>query len=98
MMEAVDFSKALAKRLQGLKREIGAISVQGSYKGIGRQAHRRQIIVKLATERWVDLWIERDRLEFGGVYRTRFALIPTADQNLDRIFSETCAILKTISG
>ena len=96
MMEAVDFSKALAKRLQGLKKEIGATSVQGGYKGTGGKSHRRQIIVKLANGNWIDLWIT-GRLEIGGVYMGgRRAVISIEDQNLDRIFSEACTILKTL--
>lgn len=62
-----EYNQKLAKLCQKLKKDAGAETIQGNYKGTGRQRFRRQVFVRFKSGAFLDLWLENDRLEFGGV-------------------------------
>lgn len=68
-MLPVEFNTVLARLLQGLKRDLGALTVRQGYRGTGRSAHRRQIFVHFSNDRIIDLWLEADNVGMGGVIR-----------------------------
>ncbi len=62
----LEYNTALAKLLQGLKRDAGAETIRQNYRGTGKQAFRRQLYVHFKSGAVIDLWLESDRLGFGG--------------------------------
>ena len=67
-MDANEFTAKLAKVLQRLKKDLGAEYVNQNYRGTGKRAHRRQLFVRWdGGKTAVDLWLEADRLQIGGV-------------------------------
>jgi len=63
------YNAALAKLLGKLKKDMGAKQVRQGYHGTGSQAHSRQMWVRLANGRLLDLWLEAGYVQIGGVIR-----------------------------
>lgn len=66
---ALEYNTALAKLMQGLKRDIGAKAIRQNYRGTGSKAHCRQLYVTLADDRVIDVWLNSGHAELGGVLR-----------------------------
>lgn len=62
------FNATLAKLLQRLKQKGIATKVRQSYRGTGSKKHRRQIWIDIPHHpHGPDLWLEDDRIKFGGI-------------------------------
>lgn len=75
----VAYNLQLAKLLQRLKKDAGATTVTANYKGTGSKRHRRQLFVRFKSGAVLDLWLEGDSLEFGGVMRPKDYQVGGAD-------------------
>jgi hypothetical protein len=67
------YNATLAKLLGKLKKDLGAKRVRQGYHGTGSQAYSRQMWVRLADDRPVDIWLEWGYVQFGGVIRIALA-------------------------
>lgn len=61
------YNATLAKKLQSIKKDLGAKRVYRGYRGTGSKSHRYQIWVEMSNGRPVDLWLEADRVTIGGI-------------------------------
>lgn len=63
------FNSTLAKMMNKLKKDVGAENVRQNYKGTGKQAHRRQIFVRLPEHErgGPDVWLDSGYVKVGGV-------------------------------
>jgi hypothetical protein len=68
-MSALEYNTALAKLLQRLRQDAGAETIRQNYRGTGSRAYRRQLYVRFTNGSMIDLWLEDDRIELGGVVR-----------------------------
>lgn len=98
------FTKALARKMQGLKRALGARRVAQNYKGTGSKRADRQVYVHLADGD-VDVWLERTGWRIGGVIdrRPRGATRPyprrgAYQPDLDATWLELLAALQAWAG
>lgn len=82
----MDYNTELARSLLRLKRDLGVLQVRQGYRGTGSRAHRRQIWVALTPDRSIDLWLESDRVELGGVCMTRYGSIPHAGRPVAEVY------------
>jgi len=64
---SIAYTATLAKLLQRLKKDAGALMVSQNYRGTGSKAYRRQLWVRFASGAVVDLWLERTGVRLGGV-------------------------------
>jgi len=66
-LDPIEFNTQLAKLMQKLKKDAGAASIKGGYKGTGGQKHRRQVWVKWADGPTIDIFLADDYVQLGGV-------------------------------
>lgn len=99
------FNTALAKLLQKLKKDAGASTVSQNYRGTGRQAYRRQLWVHFKSGAVIDLWLEANGINFGGVVCRRAPTratpmqlpklgIPYGVKTPEQVYAEVAPLLK----
>lgn len=91
-----EFNKQLAKELKKLKKDWKATKVSQGYKGTGKKKHRRQIWVDF-DGKTMDLWLETDRVNLGGVNAILGRpppSVPYEDKNPKQVYREVLHILK----
>jgi hypothetical protein len=66
-----DLAKEIRYRLNS--KLTGKASVLAHYTGRGIFAHRRQILVRLESGQWTDLWIENGRIDIGRIFKSGWA-------------------------
>lgn len=66
-----EYTAAIAKLMQGLKKTVGASSLRQNYKGTGRESARRQIWTNFEDGSVIDIWLNHTNVEFGGVVSRR---------------------------
>ena len=64
---AAQYTADVGKELLRLRGAYGWIGVRQNYKGMGRQRARRQLFVRLPTDETVDVWLNSESYEIGGV-------------------------------
>jgi hypothetical protein len=65
--EDEEFTKNIAKAFAKNKRELGIKGIKQNYKGTGRKKAHRQLWVRFHSGAVIDLWIEPERVTYGGV-------------------------------
>lgn len=96
VLGSLAFNTKLARKLQGLKKSMGATSVRQSYRGTGSQNHRRQLWVRMPglAQGYTDLWLDATRLSLGGISDLRRAEpIPYGTLTVDEVYEATVAAL-----
>lgn len=95
--EAEVFGAAMAKRLQGLKKDFGAKHVKQNYRGTGSQSFRRQVWVRFNDGTGTDIWVEGPVVSIGGVFDRYYghARFDAADGDVERVYAALVAELKT---
>jgi len=101
--DPVAYNKDLAKKLGGgLKKLAGVESASQNYKGTGGQSHRRQLWVRFKDgSRPVDLWLEKDHVEIGGVLHGGNAhgkKVPTTGKSPDEVVRAVSELLNGRNG
>lgn len=101
MNEAQEFNIALRKRLQGLKKDIGALSVTTGYHGTGSKSHRYQIWVRLPEAKGqhdlIDLWLDRRLVRLGGVTQLRAGQIEADALTVEETYQAVVSNLRTLN-
>lgn len=64
-----DYTAAIAKLVQGLKREGHVESVRQNYKGTGKERARRQLWVNFTGGGVMDIWFNHTGVSFGGIVK-----------------------------
>lgn len=62
------FNTTLSKLLMNLKKDVGATMIRQNYKGTGKRAHRRQMIVRMPGDSVIDVWLDNGFAQISGVY------------------------------
>jgi len=96
--EIVEFNSKLARKLQGLKRDLRAIVVSQGYKGTGSRIHRRQIFIRLFNERAIDIWLENGHVSFNGVIRQNVGSLSCEGKSVNDVYHEIVERLRPLSG
>lgn len=103
-MDYNTFNTALAKRLQSLKKDLGALNVRQGYRGTGSKAHRRQIWVELPhAERGIDLWLDTGIIGLGGVCFTNYGKVlcgreaDGTERSIDEVYAEIVEKLRPLT-
>lgn len=94
--EVKTFNVALRKRLQGLKKDIGAVAVHTGYHGTGKQSHRYQIWVKLKSDRLIDLWLDTATVGLGGVTQTNLGKIQKDNSGVEEVYQQIVSALSFV--
>lgn len=98
MTDFNEFNSALAKRLQGLKKDLGAFKIRQGYKGTGARSHRRQIWVDLPNaERGIDLWLEEETIGLGGVCFTNYGKVRVGGRGVEEVYTEIVEKLRPLT-
>lgn len=95
-LETNAFNTALAKKLQGLKKDLRATNVRQGYKGTGTRECRRQIFVSFSNDKSIDLWLELDNVGLGGVIRpfAGSACVPYEGRTVDEVYADVVERLR----
>jgi len=101
--DLIAFNTALAKKLRGLKRDVGAKTFNQGYKGTGGQKHRRQIWIGWADGSVVDVWLDSGFFRFGGItsqlagrdVQVNPRSIVYDEKSVDAVYREVAAALKS---
>ena len=64
---AMQFTADVSKELLKLRKAYGIKGVRQNYKGTGSKRASRQLFVKDIAGNMVDVWLERDYYQIGGV-------------------------------
>lgn len=96
-MEINEYNTTLAKLLQGLKKDLGATTIRQGYKGTGSKSFKRQIFVRFANDKHIDLWLESNRVECGGVIRTRFGNVPHNNRTPTEVYKDIVEVLRPLA-
>jgi len=91
-----EFNKALAKLLPKLKRDLGVGTIRQGYKGTGKQAHRRQVFVRLADGTPTDIWLDTGFVTLGGIHK-RLGQFKTHDKTPTEAYAEILRMLTMIA-
>lgn len=95
-LSAEEFTGKLAGLLKRLKKDTGCVAVRQNYKGTGSKSHRRQLYLGFANGETGDVWLEADRIEFGGVILfsgiPRGTAIEYGDKSPEQVYAEVVAV------
>lgn len=92
------FNAALARRLQGLKKDLGATNIRMGYRGTGGRSHRRQMWVTLPhSERPIDLWLEGSHVGLGGVCYTNYGRVDVGGRSVEETYQDILEKLRPLS-
>lgn len=61
------YTADIGRELLKLRRVFNIVSIRQSYKGTGSQRARRQLWIRLGNGRAVDVWLNNNSYEIGGV-------------------------------
>lgn len=71
MIDPIDvlsqYTADIARELLKLRRAYGWAGVRQNYKGTGSQRAKRQLFIRLPTDEAVDVWLETQGYQIGGV-------------------------------
>jgi hypothetical protein len=97
-MDDAAFNAAMAKRLQGLKKDLGALNIRQGYRGTGSRAHRRQMWVTLPhAERPIDVWLEDAVVGLGGVCYTNYGRVVVGGRSVEEVYTEIVDKLRPLT-
>ena len=65
--DLVAYNTDLAKKIKGVKRDLGVKTIKQGYKGTGGQKHRRQVWLRWEDGSVVDVWLDDGFFRFGGI-------------------------------
>ena len=65
--KAMQFTADVSKELLKLRKAYGIKSIRQNYKGTGSKRASRQLFIKDVAGNMVDVWLERDYYQIGGV-------------------------------
>ena len=91
-MNYASHTKALARELKRLKKDLGASNVRQGYKGTGSKAHKRQIWIR-TSQGVIDLWLEGAVVGMGGVVGTS---LPPIACTVEGVLREPSAVYDDI--
>lgn len=81
-----EFNKALAKKMQDLKKNGIALNIRQGYKGTGSKSASRQIWVTMFEQLFqgcsCDVWLESKSAHIGGVVRNSTSNLPIPYEGL----------------
>lgn len=98
MTDFNQFNAEMAKQLQNLKKDLGALKVRQGYKGTGGRSHRRQIWVDLPNaERGIDLWLEEETIGLGGVCFTNYGKVRVGGRSVPEVYAEIVEKLRPLT-
>jgi hypothetical protein len=97
-MTADEFNTALAKMLQGLKKDLGAKNVRQNYKGTGSKKHARQLYVTFTNDVMIDLWLEAGVVNLGGCIRTNYGRVQHGDLSPAAVYPLVVEKLRPLAG
>lgn len=66
-MDAIGYNAELGKLLKGLKKTLGATSINTNYRGTGSKAYARQYWIRFANGAVLDVFLENGVILLGGV-------------------------------
>jgi len=94
--DANAYNTAMAKVLKKLKKDVpGVKRVWQNYKGTGKKKHRRQIWVDFEDgDRSIDLWLDTDRITFGGIRFTGKHKVPVKGRTAEQVYRDVVEFLK----
>ena len=68
---AAQYTADIGRELLKLRRAYGLLGVRQNYKGTGSQRANRQLYIRLPTDESVDVWLNMQNYEIGGVTNLR---------------------------